>query len=84
MKQRRWRRTDVYATDANRLLTIQDVAKIIRKADDFVVKAMDLWTQTHGQRGLRYIIMGKRRNIRYGSLNEWLSKEEEAMACRTA
>lgn len=84
MKKRRWRRTDVYATDANRLLTIQDVAKIIRKADDYVVKAMDLWTQTHGQRGLRYIIMGKRRNIRYGSLNEWLSKEEERMACRTA
>ncbi len=84
MKKRRWRRTDFYATDPNRMLTIQEVRKIIRKSDDYVVAAMDMWTQSHGKRGLKYIMAGKRRNIRYGSLNEWLSREEEAMSCRTA
>lgn len=80
--KRRWRRDDLYATDPNRLLTIKEVARIIRKADDYVSAAMDTWTQSQGKRGLRYVITGYRRAIRYGSLNEWLTNEEEIAACR--
>lgn len=80
--KRRWRRNDTYATDPNRLLTIKEVTKIIRKADDYVSAAMDMWTQSQGRRGLRYVLMGHRRAVRYGSLNEWLTNEEEIAACR--
>jgi len=81
-KRRRWRRNDEYATDPNRLLTIKEVAQIIRKADDYISAAMDEWTQSQGRRGLRYILLGHRRAVRYGSLNEWLTTEEEIAACR--
>ena len=80
--KRRWRREDPYATDPNRLLTIKEVVRIIRKADDYVSAAMDMGTQSQGRRGLRYVLMGHRRAVRYGSLNEWLTKEEEIAACR--
>ena len=80
--KRRWRRDDLYATDPNRLLTIKEIVRIIRKADDYVSAAMDMWTQSQGRRGLRYVLMGHRRAVRYGSLNEWLKTEEEMTACR--
>ena len=80
--KRSWRRNDKYAQDPNRLLTIKEVAQIIRKADDYVSAAMDTWTQTQGRRGLRHVMMGHRRSVRYGSLNEWLTNEEEIAACR--
>jgi len=80
--KQKWRRNDEYAQDPNRLLTIKEVAKIIRKADDYVSAAMDTWTQSQGRRGLRHVITGHRRAVRYGSLNEWLTNEEEIAACR--
>jgi hypothetical protein len=80
--KRKWRRNDEYAQDPNRLLTIKEVVRIIRKADDYVSAAMDMWTQSQGRRGLRYVLMGHRRAVRYGSLNEWLTTEEEMTACR--
>lgn len=82
MKKHRWQRPE--KPNENTLMSIQEVAKLIRKADDYVCAAMDEWTQTAGRRGLKYVMIGKRRNIRYKSIGEWLEREEEAMACRRA
>ncbi len=82
MKKGKWQRPET--PNENTLMSIQEVAKLIRKADDYVSAAMDEWTQTAGRKGLKYVMIGKRRNIRYKSIGEWLEREEEKMACRRA
>ena len=83
-KKRKWQKANMSTLNENMLLTIQEVAKLVRKADDTIRAAMDSWTQSGGRRGLRYVVMGKRRNVRYASIKEWLQREEEALACKRA
>ena len=42
---------------------------------------MNLYAQTHGERGLAFL-PGKRRKLRRRSITAWLNREEELAACR--
>lgn len=70
-----------FSGDPDEILSVQEVSIILRIGDKEVSRAMDLYVQTHGQRGLPFL-PGKRRKIRRRSITTWLDKEEELAACR--
>ena len=70
-------------TDAfsRRSVPVTDKSIILRIGDREITRAMDLYAQTHGDRGLAFL-PGKRRKIRRRSITSWLDREEELAACR--
>lgn len=70
-----------FSGDPDEILSVQEVSIILRIGDKEVSRAMDLYVQTHGQRGLPFL-PGKRRKIRRRSITTWLDREEELAACR--
>lgn len=70
-----------FSGDPDEILSVQEVSIILRIGDREITRAMDLYAQTHGERGLAFL-PGKRRKIRRRSITSWLDREEELAACR--
>lgn len=70
-----------FSGDPDEILSVQEVSIILRIGDREITRAMDLYAQTHGDRGLAFL-PGKRRKIRRRSITSWLDREEELAACR--
>ena len=70
-----------FSGDPDEILSVQEVSIILRIGDREITRAMDLYAQTHGNRGLAFL-PGKRRKIRRRSITSWLDREEELAACR--
>ena len=70
-----------YNGDPNELLTINIVSKLIHRSFKAVRRQTDLWIETRGQLGLRFISTGTQRLIRRKSLEDWLTAEEQRMIC---
>ena len=70
-----------FTGDPDEILSVQEVSIILRIGDREITRAMDLYAQTHGDRGLAFL-PGKRRKIRRRSITAWLDREEELAACR--
>lgn len=70
-----------FSGDPDEILSVQEVSIIMRIGDKEITRAMDLYAQTHGDRGLAFL-PGKRRKIRRRSITSWLDREEELAACR--
>ena len=78
VKEKRRRK---FSGDPDEILSVQEVSIILRIGDREITRAMDLYAQTHGDRGLAFL-PGKRRKIRRRSITSWLDREEELAACR--
>ena len=70
-----------FSGDPDEILSVQEVSIILRIGDREITRAMDLYAQTHGERGLAFL-PGKRRKLRRRSITAWLDMEEELAACR--
>ena len=70
-----------FSGDPDEILSVQEVSIILRIGDREITRAMDLYAQTHGDRGLAFL-PGKRRKIRRRSITSWLDREEELAAWR--
>lgn len=70
-----------FSGDPDEILSVQEVSIILRIGDREITRAMNLYAQTHGDRGLAFL-PGKRRKIRRRSITSWLDREEELAACR--
>lgn len=70
-----------FSGDPDEILSVQEVSIILRIGDREITRAMDMYAQTHGDRGLAFL-PGKRRKIRRRSITSWLDREEELAACR--
>ena len=70
-----------FSGDPDEILSVQEVSIILRIGDREITRAMDLYAQTHGDRGLAFL-PGKRRKIRRRSITSWLDRVEELAACR--
>ena len=70
-----------FSGDPDEILSVQEVSIILRIGDREITRAMDLYAQTRGERGLAFL-PGKRRKIRRRSITSWLDREEELAACR--
>lgn len=69
-----------FSGDPDEILSVQEVSIILRIGDKEIVRAMNLYAQTHGERGLAFL-PGKRRKLRRRSITAWLDREEELAAC---
>lgn len=70
-----------FSGDPDEILSVQEATFILRIGDKEIVRAMNLYAQTHGERGLAFL-PGKRRKLRRRSITAWLDREEELAACR--
>lgn len=70
-----------FSGDPDEILSVQEVSIILRIGEREITRAMDLYAQTHGERGLPFL-PGKRRKLRRRSITAWLDREEELAACR--
>lgn len=70
-----------FTGDPDEILSVIEAAQILRIGDKEIARAMDLYAQTHGDRGLAFL-PGKRRKLRRRSITAWLDREEEMAACR--
>ncbi len=70
-----------FSGDPDEILSVQEATFILRIGDKEITRAMNLYAQTHGERGLAFL-PGKRRKLRRRSITAWLDREEELAACR--
>ena len=70
-----------FSGDPDEILSVLEASIILRIGDKEIVRAMNLYAQTHGERGLAFL-PGKRRKLRRRSITAWLDREEELAACR--
>ena len=77
--EKKERRRD-FTGDPNEVLSVLEVSKILRISEREIVRAMNRYAQTGGDRGLPFL-PGKRRKIRRCSISTWLEREEELAAC---
>lgn len=69
-----------FSGDPDEILSVLEASTILRIGDKEITRAMDLYVQTRGARGLAFL-PGKRRKIRRRSITAWLDREEEVAAC---
>ena len=70
-----------FSGDPDEILSVLEASIILRIGDKEITRAMNLYAQTHGERGLAFL-PGKRRKLRRRSITAWLDREEELAACR--
>ena len=67
--------------DPDEIMSVMEASVILRISDKEITRAMNLYAQTHGEKGLAFL-PGKRRKLRRRSITAWLDREEELAACR--
>ena len=67
--------------DPDEILSVMEASIVLRISDKEITRAMNLYAQTHGEKGLAFL-PGKRRKLRRRSITAWLDREEELAACR--
>ena len=67
--------------DPDEIMSVMEASIVLRISDKEITRAMNLYAQTHGERGLAFL-PGKRRKLRRRSITAWLDREEELAACR--
>ena len=67
--------------DPDEIMSVFEASVVLRISDKEITRAMNLYAQTHGEKGLAFL-PGKRRKLRRRSITEWLDREEELAACR--
>ena len=67
--------------DPDEIMSVMEASIVLRISDKEITRAMNLYAQTHGEKGLAFL-PGKRRKLRRRSITAWLDREEELAACR--
>lgn len=67
--------------DPDEIMSVMEASVVLRISDKEITRAMNLYAQTHGEKGLAFL-PGKRRKLRRRSITAWLDREEELAACR--
>ena len=67
--------------DPDEIMSVFEASVVLRISDKEITRAMNLYAQTHGEKGLAFL-PGKRRKLRRRSITAWLDREEELAACR--
>ena len=67
--------------DPDEIVSVREASIVLRISDKEITRAMNLYAQTHGEKGLAFL-PGKRRKLRRRSITAWLDREEELAACR--
>ena len=70
-----------FSGDPDEILSVIEASVVLRISDKEITRAMNIYAQTHGEKGLAFL-PGKRRKLRRRSITAWLDREEELAACR--
>ena len=70
-----------FTGDPDEIMSVLEASVVLRISDKEITRAMNIYAQTHGEKGLAFL-PGKRRKLRRRSITAWLDREEELAACR--
>ena len=59
--------------DPDEIMSVMEASIVLRISDKEITRAMNLYAQTHGEKGLAFL-PGKRRKLRRRSITAWMDR----------